>query len=93
MDATEEGIAASYEGADQQWKEDAFAAVKRVAAAKSTFTPDDIWDEVEKPREPRALGGVMRRAMREGVCEPTGNYVKSRIPSQHKNIITEYRSL
>lgn len=91
--AKQEAMARVDDHADPEWKEAAFAAVERVARARETFTPDDIWVEVPKPREPRALGPVMLRARRAGICAPTGRHVKSRIPSQHQNPITEYRSL
>lgn len=92
--ARDDGIARVDENADEVWKADAFEAVRRVASVKATFTPDDIWKSgLRKPREPRALGPVMLRAIRAGLCERTDKLVPSSNPKQHRNMIRVYRSL
>lgn len=91
--ATQEAIERVDRAADPDWKAAAQNAVRLVAARQEIFTPDDIWTLVVKPSEPRALGPVMLRAKRDGICEPTGQLVKSKMATQHQNVITEYRSL
>lgn len=89
----QEGIAHVDEAAADDWKERALKAVERVCRTKPVFTPDDVWEYVEKPQNPRALGPVMVKAKSLRWCIPTGNYVPSSIPTQHKNPITEWKSL
>lgn len=94
--AQDEGIARVDENADDDWKARALAAVEKVCRKKVTFTPDDIWEYIEKPppgTAPQALGPVMQRARGLGWCIPTGQFVPSNIPSQHKNPIREWKSL
>lgn len=61
--------------ADYTWKEAAAEAVRAVAERYVDFTTDDVWDFLESnypgvtTHEPRALGPVMIRAVKEGLCE------------------------
>lgn len=59
--------------ADEQWREDALAAVWRTACMRDEFISDDVWAVgiLERTREDRALGPVMRRAARMGWCVKT----------------------
>lgn len=80
--------------APEAWKERAFATVEAVAGKLPYFAADDIWNEgLEKPHEPRALGAVLIRAVKAGICEPTETWQHSRMPSQHRQPIRVYRSL
>jgi len=81
------------EHADEEWKRRADEALRQIATALPILTPDDLWDVIERPREPRASGAVFRRAIKAGWIEPTGRLVKSRNHLQHGNKISEYRSL
>lgn len=91
---TEEAIARVDQHADPSWKYAALRTLLAVARALPTFTPDDVWTwGLPRPREPRALGPVMRLAERRGWMEPTGEFVRSKIPTQHQNPIRVYRSL
>lgn len=89
---TEEAIEAVDNGAAEEWKAEALAAIERVAQEKEIFTPDDFWAYLSKPKEPRALGPVVRRAIKAGTIVPTGQFVCSEIPSHHRNPIRVYRS-
>ncbi|MEV5079268.1 hypothetical protein AB0K74_10690 [Streptomyces sp. NPDC056159] len=65
--------------ADEDWKRYAFGFVAEVSNDLEEFTTDDLWDwGLVKPREPRALGPVMRRAAARGLIAQTGEYRKSR---------------
>jgi len=48
---------------------------------------------VEPVREPRAIAGVLRGAIKDGVMVPTGNRVNSVIPRGHARPVMVYRSL
>lgn len=64
--------------ADTDWLERAHRLVRVVAATLGEFTTDDLWARgLDQPREPRALGAVMREAQRAGVCRPTDRYRRS----------------
>lgn len=81
--ATEEAIERVDAAAPAAWKDEALDAVRTLARGGGRFTTDDVWDAlaylgVAKPREPRALGPVMRRAEREGTVRWTGTFAESR---------------
>lgn len=80
--------------ADSVWAELAYAAVRQVAQSQSEFTPDDIWATgLSKPSDARALGGVMRRAHRDGLIEKTGRVQPTTQPESHATDVTVWRSL
>jgi hypothetical protein len=65
--------------ADEDWKRYAFGFVAELSSKLPSFTTDDLWDYgLIKPREPRALGPVMRRVAARGLIHQTGTYQKSR---------------
>jgi hypothetical protein len=65
--------------ADDEWKRYALGFVAELSADLDEFTTDDLWDAgLIKPREPRALGPVMRRAAKRGLIATTGEFRKSR---------------
>lgn len=94
MNTTQEAIAQTDRNADPDWKERALEAVVEVAGKMETFTADDVWEGgLDHPREGRALGGVMVRAKREGICAPTNQYTFSRDPKHHHAPNRVWRSL
>ena len=88
--------------ANGQWKEAAFAAVERVCRQKQTFVVDDVWIEFHRSdgieqaeygtHERRAMGAVMKRAERVGLCENTGQYRVSARKTCHRNPRSLWRS-
>lgn len=90
---TREAIQRVDEAANEEWKALADAALYEIARTKPILMPDDLWDHVPRPREPRAAGPVFLRARRAGWITPTGNFVRSRNVKQHRTHITEYESL
>jgi hypothetical protein len=68
------------EAADDGWKDRAWDALMRRAADRHHFTTDDIWDDLDGdiPREPRALGPLVMRAVRAGLIADTGAMAPSR---------------
>lgn len=77
-----------------EWKDAAIETVYQVALRKWTFATDDIWAAgLEKPREPKAMGPVMLRAVKLGYCEPMDVSRRSRKVTQHARPLQMYRSL
>ena len=65
--------------ADAEWKAYALGFIAELSGRVDEFTTDDLWDAgLIKPREPRALGPVMRRAAKRGLISTTGEFRKSR---------------
>jgi hypothetical protein len=90
----DEAIRRVDDAADPEWKAAAAWAVYYVCLTESLFTPDDVWASgLPKPREPRALGPVMLRAVKGGLCRKTGRVVPSQSPTQHRNYLNEWESL
>lgn len=61
--------------ADPQWLDAALAVIVDLAERFPSFTSDDIWESLAKgghrgPREKRALGAVMRTAVRQKIARP-----------------------
>lgn len=92
--------------ANEEWKEHAYAAITLCAETYRTFTSDQVWGILDlypdvQTHEPRALGPLMLRAVREGLiessdCEVCGTEKvvrKSQRPAQHSAEIVVYRSL
>jgi hypothetical protein len=81
-DVVGDGIQASEEHADEEWKELAFETVCSVARATLELTSDDVWRVLGKTTEGThnlsALGPIMLRAKRERIIEPTGLFRTSR---------------
>ena len=59
--------------ADPDFMAAALAAVERVAATRDEFTTDHVWVEIgtAQTHERRAMGAVMRQAMRLKIVAPT----------------------
>lgn len=64
--------------ADADWKDRAKIAVRYLARTKAEFISDDIWElGLEKPREARALGPIMRWAVKQGFIRDSGRMQQS----------------
>lgn len=80
-------------GADPEWKDIALEFVYKLCLDKFEFVAEETWERgLDKPREPRALGPVMKRAVALGYCMPTDRFTASRAVTQHKNQIRIYES-
>lgn len=78
------------------WCALALDAIRRVAEARPEFTTDAVWHllhDVPEPREPRAMGAAMRRAVSAGYCLPTNKTKKSVRPDCHRRPLQVWRSL
>ncbi len=58
--------------APDDWWAQALQCAERFANSGRTFTADDIFDEVGKPPEPRALGAILKRLSVAGRIERVG---------------------
>lgn len=82
------------EAGNPHWIEDASAAVRYIAARREFFTSDAIWKLVgSAPSERRAMGAVMRRALRDGIAERTDRTANSTRADCHCRPIRVWRSL
>ena len=80
--------------APPDWNDRALEAVFQAALRWSYFASDDVWRlGLEKPREPRAMGPVMMRAVKLGYCQPQDSTRISSIPGQHARPLRIYSSL
>ena len=96
----EEAIAAVQQvgdNANPDWKKKAMQIVRELCEARREFTTDDVWGELTKygyvTHEPRALGSLMLKSVRNGICENTGRYVHSQRKACHSRPIPVYSSL
>lgn len=72
-------------GAGEVWLAAAVAAVMRVALTHSVLTSDDCRNELaDDSREPRAWGGVMKRAAKLGIIARTERFVTTHRVASHK---------
>lgn len=85
----DEGVA---EVEDRSWLWEARATVLDVAGKLDSFSADDVWATgLAKPREPRALGYVMRELARSGFIEMTGDYHRTNQALRHRAPVMLWR--
>lgn len=80
--ARETAIEQVDDAASVTWKAEAFVAVAHVCETREEFTTDAVWALLDErkvgiPREPRAMGAIMRKAVAAGLCLPTDRTSKS----------------
>jgi hypothetical protein len=94
--ARDEAIERVEKHAAERWKVAALGAVRSVAARRPLFASDEVWrqipDDAGKPHEPRAMGAVMRRAVREGWIEPTDDFKPTARVAAHRRPQRIWRS-
>lgn len=86
------------QSAGEDWNERAYEVVHAVASEMEFFQADDIharaWeDDLPPAREPRAWGPVMLKAIKAGICQPTGEWVQTKRASRHAAPTRRYRSV
>lgn len=84
--------------ADPHWMASARAELETVARLHDEFSTDAVWERLANhdtplPREPRAMGAIMRKAARDGLIEPTGRYTESSREVNHQRPVMIWRSL
>lgn len=79
--------------AGQAWIAHALNAVWSAASIYGSITTDQVWERITwTPREPRAMGAVMRKATGEGWIRPTNHYERSRRSECNHRPVKVYRS-
>jgi hypothetical protein len=95
----QEGMQRAFDHASISWKEHAITAARAVAdhagLLLQEFTSDDVWALLDKwgipePREPRALGAVMKQLVKEKRAMRTDQKIKSIRPQNHRREIAVY---
>jgi hypothetical protein len=95
IEITNEAIDRVEENADPEWREAALTAVQKTAEELHTFIVDDVWNRMPPSvgtHEHRAMGAVMRRAVKAGWCVGTGRFVASHQPQCHRGPRTVWES-
>ena len=98
MSGKEEAIDRVERGASELWKKTALKAVKWRAKKGVPFTTDEVWSDlegagVEPPREPRAMGAIMRKAVSEGIIVATDKTQISRKGTNNKRPVRVWSPL
>jgi len=78
------------DNADQDWRNTALAAVRRIALTQPEFTTDDVWVELcetTPAHDPRAMGAVMTDAARAGICRKSDRVRPSERKECHRRPI------
>ena len=94
IEETERAVERAAKGMDSEWAAMAHDAVREVCRTHLHFTTDEVWGVLDAarcpaPREPRAMGAIMRQAVREGLCVVTDEYRPSK--RRHRAPIRVYR--
>lgn len=90
---TKQALAQVDTNADVVWKSRAEFVVLYVAGSQEFFSSNDIWPYLDEPREPRALGTIMKAIQALGCITSTETFTKSNRPTQHNRPIRVWRSL
>jgi hypothetical protein len=95
-EARDEALDHVERGADPEWLRAARVAVGVLADQGRQFSADDVWAlldgaGVDRPREPRALGPVIKAAVQSGRIVRVG-WANSSRASRHAAPIAHYRS-
>lgn len=94
--AKQQGMKASYDHADTDWKKAAAKRINWLAEHRREFTADDVMEYLDAKgiftSDSRALGGVMGTANREGLVAPTDKFRQSRRLSRHRAPIRIWES-
>lgn len=92
----EEAISRVEANASRAWLDEAWHALRYlVGQRQATVTSDDIWRtlaewSISPPHEPRAMGPVMRRGVKERLLLPTTTFVPSDLPQNHRRPVRVY---
>jgi len=70
-------------GAPNDWIERAVYVIRQLTRERVFITTDEVWERMDAPPEPRAMGAAMRRAQREGIIRPSDQVRNSNRPACH----------
>lgn len=91
--AKQQGIDRAERGAPRRWLDQALLCVRVLAERQATLTADDLWGLIDQPREPRALGAVMRAATAKGLVRATSEWRLSKRGACHRRPLRVWESL
>ena len=94
--ARNEAIDLAEAGRTKLWREHALEAVRRCAQEHQFLTADDVWQHLaprQRKGESRAMGAIMRHAVREGWIAGTNEFVHSARVTSHAARVMKWRSL
>lgn len=91
----DEAIKRVADNADAGWMERAENILRALCceSGRETLTTDDIWAKLgdDEPREPRAMGAVLRRGCSLGIIEATDRFEQSKRAKNHARKIQVWR--
>lgn len=92
----DKAIQQGLDNAKKEWKVRVMSIVEEICRTQREFTSDDVRSALgdfysSGTHDPRALGGLMRVAKKEKLCEPTGFHVPSKFTHGHLHQV--WRSL
>ena len=91
----EEHSERSYGAADDEWKQIAWDIAIETSMELEEWTTDELWQKgLPYVKEPRALGGVLKRLSNAGIIEKTDRVSTSnRHETHHGRSLTVWRSV
>jgi hypothetical protein len=94
--AKEEAVSRVEANASRAWLDAAWEALRFSSQHYREITADEVWallwtDGVAAPHDPRAMGAIMRRAVREGLLAATSEFRPSALPQNHRRPVRVYR--
>jgi hypothetical protein len=95
---TTRAIDAARDHADAEWYKSAYAAGVHLCRTQRFWIVDDLQailaaGGLGQPREPRAIGAVVRQLRIDGLCEGTDTYKPSARKGCHQNPRRTWKSL
>jgi hypothetical protein len=91
----DEAIASVTAHAGPMWRDEVLASIERIARRQDHLVADDVWADLEARGEGltydrRALGGVLREAVKRGLIVSTAEYAPS--ARRHSSPLRVWRS-
>lgn len=77
----------------ETWLDEAYAAIAFLVRERDLFTADSVWDLVGPTREPRAMGVVFRRAVKDGLVKPTKSFWSSTRAKRHAGPVRVWQAV
>jgi hypothetical protein len=91
---TDEAVKRAATHANQRWMGEAEAAVEVLIKKGESFTTDEVWRLLShfnvETHEPRAMGAIIRKFVKEGRLEHVG-YQKTLRPESHRRPVSVWR--
>jgi hypothetical protein len=78
------------EGGVMTWNALAHAAIQHLIERRTPFSTNDVWQLVDRPAEPRAVGQIIMAYVRSGDIVATGQWVTSAYGSRHGAPVREW---